>query len=392
VSPTRLGLVVNPIAGMGGPLGFKGTDGWTVADLVRAGGVARSSERAAQALALLAGVPTVKILTAQGFMGAAAVETAGRQSQIIHHPQGPATTSSDTIAAVRAMAAAGCQLILFAGGDGTARDVHRAIGEDVPVLGIPAGVKMQSAAFALSPMIAGRTAEAFLSGRITSTRASEVVDLDEDACRSGQIQVRLHGYLSVPNEPEAVQGMKVRSTSDDEMIEGIGRTLVDRLEPRVLYVIGPGITAKSVLRQLDLPGTLLGVDLMVDGQIVGSDLSATDLLARTEGREIRLVVSPIGGQGHIFGRGNQQLSPLLIRRAGKDGVIVVASPNKLASLRGRPLYLDTGDLDLDMTMAGWARVITGLDREVVYAAASSSGELAEGFVRHGSPSGHVHAG
>jgi predicted polyphosphate/ATP-dependent NAD kinase len=374
VSATRLGLVVNPIAGMGGPLGYKGTDGWTFADLVRAGGTARSSDRAAQALAMLPDAATVEILTAEGIMGAAAVEAAGRRPVIVYHLQGRETTSDDTIAAVRTLAAADCHLILFAGGDGTARDVHRAIGEDVPALGIPAGVKMQSAAFGLSPMIAGRTAAAYLSGRITSTCASEVVDLDEEAYRSGRIQVRLHGYLRVPNEPEAVQGMKVRSTGDDEMIVGIGRTLVDRLESGVYYVIGPGITAKSVLRELDLPATLLGVDLMVDGRIVGSDLSAADLLARTASGEIRLVVSPIGGQGHIFGRGNQQLSPLLIRRAGKDGVIVVASPNKLASLRGRPLFVDSGDRELDAGMAGWARVITGFDREVVYAIASSSAQ------------------
>jgi predicted polyphosphate/ATP-dependent NAD kinase len=369
VTDRTLGLVVNPIAGMGGPIGLKGTDGWSRVELERLGAIATSANRATQAMVQLERARPDEILCGAGPMGADAVNLAGLRPTIVHEPTDEETTSDDTVVVARAMVAAGCGLILFAGGDGTARDVHRAVGTRVPTLGIPAGVKIHSAAFAINPTVAGELAAAVLAGEVTSTREAEVVDLDEAAYRAGRISVRLFGYLRVPDRPESIQGSKVRSTGDEEAIASIGRAIAERMEPGVRYVVGPGTTAKAVLRAINLPFTLLGVDLVLDGDVIGTDLTAADILLRTDDAPTRLIVSPIGGQGHVFGRGNQQLSPQLIRRVGKVGLIVAASPRKLASMRGRPLFVDTGDAELDAELAGFVRVITGRDRETVYALA-----------------------
>jgi predicted polyphosphate/ATP-dependent NAD kinase len=363
----RIGLVVNPIAGMGGPIGLKGSDGWTGADLEGFGAVARSGDRAALAVARLSRLGQPDVMTAAGSMGEDAATAAGVRSSIAYRPSGPDTTSDDTRKAVRQFIGAGCDLVVFAGGDGTARDVFNEVGQTALVLGIPTGVKIHSAAFARSPIAAGDVAAAFLAGDVLGTRDAEVVDLDEEAYRQGIVIVRLFGYLKVPDRADSLQGSKVRSIGDDEDIEGIGLTIADRMEPGVWYVIGPGTTAKAALRALGLPSTLLGVDLVVDRRVVATDLSATALLAATAGKRTVLVVSPIGGQGHVFGRGNQQLSPGLIRRAGRGGLLIVASPRKLASMRGRPLFVDTGDRTLDRQLVGYVRVVAGRHREVVYA-------------------------
>lgn len=363
----RLGLVVNPIAGMGGPIGLKGSDGWTASGLAGLGAVARSGERAAMAIQQLRRLDGSEVLTAAGDMGEDAIVSAGLAPTIVYRPSRPETTSEDTRRAVRGLVREGCHLILFAGGDGTARDVFSEVGTDAVVLGIPTGVKIHSAAFARSPAAAGDVAAAFVAGDVHGTREAEVVDLDEAAYRQGVVSVRLFGYLRVPDRADSLQGSKVRSTGDDEDIDGIGRGIADGMEPGVRYVIGPGTTAKAALRALGLPYTLLGVDLVVDRRVVASDLSAAGLLAATAGRPTVLVVSPIGGQGYVFGRGNQQLSPELIRRAGRRGLVIVASPRKLASLRGRPLVVDTGDLVLDRQLAGYVRVVAGRRREIVYA-------------------------
>ncbi len=354
---------------MGGPIGLKGTDGWSRDDLERLGATATSTRRATETMARLARARPDEILCGAGPMGADAVNHAGLRPTIVHAPAGRETTSEDTVTAVRAMVAAGCGLILFAGGDGTARDVHRAVGMRVTTLGIPAGVKIHSAAFGINPTVAGDLAAAVLAGEVTSTSAAEVVDLDEVAYRAGHVSVRLFGYLRVPDRPASIQGSKVRSTGDEDAIAGIGHAIAERMEPGVRYLVGPGTTAKAVLRALNLPFTLLGIDLVLDGHVIGTDLTAADILSRVDHAPTRLIVSPIGGQGHVFGRGNQQLSPALIRRIGKGGLIVAASPRKLASMRGRPLFVDTGDRELDAELAGFVRVITGRDRETVYALA-----------------------
>lgn len=366
VAAAKVGLVVNPIAGMGGPIGLKGSDGWDREELERMGGEAHASARATLALLRLPGGVRMVVHCAAGAMGADAVRDAGLQPEVVYTPMGDETGPEDTVRACRALAAAGCGLILFSGGDGTARDVHRAIGQTVAALGIPAGVKIHSGAFAASPTVAGEVAATVMAGQTRTTLEAEVVDLDEAEYRAGRIAVRLFGYLAVPNRPASLQGSKVRSVGDEDAIAGIGRALADGLQPGADYLVGPGSTAKSVLRALDVPFTLLGVDLLRDGRSVVPDLSAAGIMACIDGGPIRMIVSPIGGQGYIFGRGNQPLSPEVIRRVGKDNLVVAATARKLASMHGRPLRVDTGDQELDQSFAGYIHVLTGRDHTTIY--------------------------
>ncbi|NIV40070.1 MAG: ATP-NAD kinase, partial [Anaerolineae bacterium] len=214
-------------------------------------------------------------------------------------------------------------LLLFAGGDGTARDVYHAVGEDIPVLGIPAGVKIHSAVFATNPSSAGELAASYLRGRVAALRAAEVMDVDEEAFREGIVSAKLYGYLKVPFRRRLVQSLKVASGPGERAsLEAIAYDVVDRMEDDCLYIIGPGTTTRAIASRLGLNKTLIGVDVVAGGELVASDVNESQLLDLVEGRSAKIVVTPIGGQGCILGRGNQQISPEVIKKVGRDNVIV----------------------------------------------------------------------
>jgi predicted polyphosphate/ATP-dependent NAD kinase len=368
-SPLRLGLIVNPIAGMGGAVALQGTDSpEALREALRRGAVPHASARAAVALETLLRTigERLALLAGAGEMGESAAERAGLAPlRIIGNTSGT-TTAADTRHAARAMRAEPVDLLLFAGGDGTARDICEAIGEDVAAIGIPAGVKMHSGVFAASPRAAGDLAARFLRERI-ALRPVEVMDIDEEAYRSGEISARLFGYLAVPFDRALVQGVKVgRVSSDARALAGIAAEVAERLRPGQVCVLGPGTTTRAIARRLGVAKTLLGVDVVRDGTLLRADADAAAVREAVAAYEALLVVSPIGGQGHIFGRGNQQLGPDVLRQIGRAGLLVVATLEKLASLHGRPLCADTGDADLDRAFAGYVRVITGYRCEAVY--------------------------
>ena len=422
----RVGLIVNPVAGVGGTVGLKGSDG---ADIVRralASGASREAPgRARVALSRLAHLRDhVAFVTCPGEMGAAEARACGLEPEVIALSGGaywgagraalpdgsPATSADDTMAAARALRERGVDLLLFAGGDGTARDVCRAVGDTVVCLGVPAGVKIHSAVYATTPGSAGELAALFLHDRPAAVRLreAEVMDLDEAAFRDGRVSARLFGYLTVPYERSLVQCAKAGGCAGDEGdLRAIAADVVNGMEPRVLYVLGPGTTTRAVAQALGLDKTLLGVDAVRDGRLVGADLSERRLLellgeraapsAGTVGAaaapsggapragtaaappseepaaRARIVVTVIGGQGYIFGRGNQQVSAEVIRRVGRDNVVVVASETKLLSLSGKPLLVDSGDPALDAAFAGYRQVVTGLGRRTIYRVAGASG-------------------
>jgi predicted polyphosphate/ATP-dependent NAD kinase len=276
-----------------------------------------------------------------------------------------ATTAADTERAAAAMVARGVGMILFAGGDGTARDLYGSIGETVPVIGIPAGVKMHSAAYATTPRAAGELAVRFLRDGLP-VRPVEVMDLDEEAYRREAVAPRLHGFLSMPFHRDLVQGVKSgRVNSDAAALEAIASEIEERLEPDRLYILGPGTTVRAIVRRLGLEKTLLGVDLLYNRRIIRADVGEQALLAAIQGRPVSAIVTPIGGQGHFLGRGNQQISPTVLRQIRREHIIVVATPQKLASLGGRPLHIDTGDSALDEALSGYVRVVTGYRTEAV---------------------------
>lgn len=306
-----VGLIINPIAGLGGSVGLKGTD-HVAQEALRRGAVPHAGERTCQALQALAqtAVP-FQVVTWPGAMGGDAAQSLGLPCRLLPGvPQGESTRGEDTQALAKPLAEEGVDLILFAGGDGTARDVYNALGLGTPVLGIPAGVKIHSPVFGRSPRDAGRLAALWLEQETGRTREEEVLDIDEELYRQGRINTRLYGYLTIPAQPGLTQSRKAPTPlSDAQAIRAIAFQVTDHMEPGVNYLIGAGTTTRGVMEVLGLPNTLIGVDLVRDGKLIASDLSGLDIPALLEGRPTKLVVTVTGGQGCLFGRGNQQLTP-----------------------------------------------------------------------------------
>jgi len=367
----KLGLIVNPIAGMGGRVGLKGTDGHHILEKARRlGALPHAPARAVKALKEISPkINELELLCCAGEMGENEARLCGFEPRVV----GPEdsglkqTGPEDTAAGARQMLQLGADLLLFAGGDGTARDICRAVGLNMPVLGIPAGVKIHSAVFAINPKSAGRLTLSYLRGTGTELKEAEVLDIDEDAFREGRLSANLFGYLMVPFESALLQGQKSGVVEDERAtLEAAAEHLVEMMEKDALYIVGPGTSTKPVMDKMGLSCTLLGVDVVRNGQLVAADANEKQLLELVADREARIVVTVIGGQGYIFGRGNQQIGPEIIKRVGKKNIIVVATKGKMASLEGRPLLVDTGEEEADELLRGYLKVITGYEEELVY--------------------------
>jgi len=363
IGRARIGLVVNPVAGMGGRVGLKGTDGARALARARSlGARPLSSARARRALGPLRELRgNFDILTISDVMGEDDVRAVGLKPTVIARADSDSTTSQDTINAAAAFEERGVGLILFAGGDGTARDIHGAVGERVPVLGIPSGVKMQSAVFATGPAAAGRLAARYASGNTNGVDLgrAEVVDIDEEARREDRLLVRLFGYAQVPIERNLMQSAKAAGRRSEEYtLRQLAAEIAEEMDPNTAYIFGPGTTTQFVLDHLGLEGTLLGIDVVRNGEIIARDANEADLLSLPgDGRE-KIILGVIGGQGFVLGRGNQQISADVIRRAGVENVEFIASMNKLTSLEGRGLLIDSGDVAIDAWFSGYVGVRT----------------------------------
>jgi len=342
---------------MGGSVALKGTDGDAYGIARSKGAVPLARGRALRALARLD--KSVRFITASGEMGSGALSDLGLDHQVVWETS-EESAAEDTRQACRRFMEEEAALIVFCGGDGTARDVLDAVGDRTPVLGIPSGVKMHSAVFANTPEEAGDAVMGFVNEE-ASTRLAEVMDVDEDAFRKGELRARLYGYMRVP-DIGGIQPSKgaVFGTSDEEQKEAIADFIVENMEPGVLYVLGPGTTTKAVADRMKQPKTLLGVDVYLDGKAVLSDASEADLLSFLKDRRIEVIVTPIGRQGFIFGRGNQQLSPKLVSTVGVENVLVIATPTKLAETPF--LRSDSGDAVLDRRLCGFRKVLIGYDQ------------------------------
>jgi predicted polyphosphate/ATP-dependent NAD kinase len=341
----RLGFVVNPIAGMGGRVGLKGTDG-KVEEARERGAEPRAPDRAARALAAIAArLDDAELVTWGDPMGAALAREAGYDPDVLGTPAGPETSAADTRAAVEAFVEAGVDVVCFVGGDGTAADVADALsGTDVPMLGVPAGVKVYSSVFAVSPEDAADVIATF-----ERTERREVIDIDEDAYREGSVDPGLRAVATVPVGEDLQSSKQTGSGNVESLAEGFA----SEADPEVTYVLGPGSTVGAIKAALGFEGSPLGVDVWRDGEVLATDASESELLDCLGERNV-IVVSPIGGQGFVFGRGNPQLSPAVIRRCDVE---IVASRTKLDDV-GR-LRVDTDDPELDADLRGWARVRVG---------------------------------
>jgi predicted polyphosphate/ATP-dependent NAD kinase len=361
-----MGLIVNPVAGLGGRVGLKGSDG---ADIQRRalelGAVPQALGRAIEAVERLRPVEDLEIVTYPGEMGEDAATACGFEPSVMGSIRPGQTTAADTQSAAREMLRRGVDLLLFAGGDGTARDVYEVIELNLPALGIPAGVKIHSAVYATNPRSAGDLAALYLQGRGVGLREAEVMDIDEEAFRQGALSARLYGYLRIPYRASLVQSQKVPSAGEGAALAAIAEDVVEKMEDDVLYVVGPGTTTRAIAGELGLEKTLLGVDVILNRELIARDANEAQLLALMAGKQVRIVVTPIGGQGYLFGRGNQQMSPRVIERVGKENVIVVSTPDKLHALGSQPLLVDTGDRAVDEMLGGYVMIVTGYNERAV---------------------------
>ncbi|MDF3196101.1 ATP-NAD kinase family protein [Pseudomonas sp. 1928-m] len=363
----HIGLIINPLAGLGGPAGFKGSDG--MAEQALALGVeAKSALRTQTALEVLLPLrERLEFVTFPGAMGADLLSEMGFAHRVVGElPAGP-SSAADTRQAVELLQDAGVALILFAGGDGTARDICAAAREGQPVLGIPAGVKIQSGVYAISPRAAGELTARLIEGGLVRLSSGEVRDIDESALREGRVTARWYGELTVPQEGGYVQQVKQGGVESEELVLiDLADWLQDSWESDVRYVFGPGSTLHGLAQNLGLQTTLLGVDVIENGQLLASDVTEAQLFELIDGHPARLLVTAIGGQGHIIGRGNQQVSPRVLRAIGLDNLRVVATKRKLGTLEGRPLLVDSGDVALDDAFPDVVRVWAGYKEELLY--------------------------
>jgi predicted polyphosphate/ATP-dependent NAD kinase len=354
----KLGLIVNPVAGMGGSVGLKGTDGGLYREALELGAEPVTPARTAAFLSHIKQWKEITLLVAPGEMGARHVEPLDIPYTVVGQT-GDETSGQDTRRIATQMVEYGAELLIFVGGDGTARDVYDAIDSRIPVVAVPAGVKVYSSVFALNPRAAAEMVDAYLND--SGVTEEEVLDIDEDAFREDRLASRHYGFLLVPQAPRYLQHGKVASTMSQSVEENkreIAAWIVEEMGPETLYLLGPGTTVKAITDEMGLAKTLLGVDAVYDQRLVGRDLnerSILDLLGRYEKRVI--VVTPLGGNGFIFGRGNKQFTPRVIRQVGADNVRVVATQQKLRSLDC--LRVDTGDVEVDAMLSGWTRVTVG---------------------------------
>ncbi len=365
-----LGLIVNPIAGMGGRVGLKGTDGEeALREAIARGAEPWAPGRASATLSELVKAPgireKVRWATWSGGMGEDLLRPLAFDYGVLGSSGRGWTTAEDTKRAAERMVEAGVELLVFAGGDGTAVDIVEVVDMRLPILGIPSGVKMFSGVFASTPQAAARLIHRFVEGEAGTVEA-EVMDVDEEAYRAGRLSIVLKGYAKTPYEAGLILSGKMATALDEEASkEAVASRVVEEMRGGATYILGPGSTVAKVAELLGLEKTLLGVDVVRDGRMMVKDAGERELIRVLEEAdgEAYIILSPIGGQGSLLGRGNQQISPEVIRRVGLDRILIVATPHKMARLRR--LTVDTGDPELDGQLRGYRRVIVGYHEERV---------------------------
>ncbi|EDM68469.1 hypothetical protein PE36_03556 [Moritella sp. PE36] len=370
VKPFKLGIIVNPVAGVGGTVALKGSDN-VAQQALSLGAIPQANNRMLQALGQFSDLAQrFTVVTAGGEMGERCSLELGFDVAVAYRPESDITTEQDTYAAVAALLAQDIDLLLFAGGDGTARNICATINDTVPVLGVPAGCKIHSGVYGVTPKAAGCVVRRLILGELVTLADADVMDIDEVAFRQGKVKAKRYGEMMVPSDLRYVQSVKMGGIESDELVlTDIAADVIADMEDEY-YIMGSGSTVAFTMAELGLDNTLLGVDVVHQHALIASDQTAAQLIALTQDKPCKLVITLIGGQGHIFGRGNQQLSPQLIKQIGKENIIVLATKTKLSALAGRPLIVDTGDVELDQALSGFIRVTTGYRDYIMYRVAN----------------------
>jgi predicted polyphosphate/ATP-dependent NAD kinase len=390
----KLGLVINPIAGVGGSVALKGSDN-VVKQALALGAELKANARTQTALqVLLPYKDKITIYTVNNQMGEHVAKTLGFNVELVYQTSTDNTQATDTEQAIEALLSKQVDIILFAGGDGTARNIAKVVSlnaennslAQVPVLGIPAGCKIHSGVYAITPTAAGRVVELMVSKQLVTLTEGDVMDIDESLFRQGIVKAKRFGEMQIPSELRYMQAVKSGGKESNELVlQDISEDIISQMREKDedLFIIGSGSTTDFLMQELGLDNTLLGVDLVKNQMLVASDLTEKQLwqhlmLAKQSNKNpqnIKLVITLIGGQGHIFGRGNQQLSPRIIRfileqKGGKENIIIIATKTKLIELDNKPLISDTGDNDLDQLISGFVPITTGYKDQVLYPVSS----------------------
>jgi len=359
----KIGFLINPIAGLGGKVGLKGTDNAS-REAFAMGATPIASVRAVQFLKRLKELELtrkINLITCPSVMGYDAVKSAGLTAEILPLSIGSETSAEDTKLAVRLMMEKDVDFLVFVGGDGTARDIFDALnGKVTAVLGVPSGVKMYSGIFAASVKEAADLLQASINGE-AQIIDFEIVDANEEAIRSDKFSTRLYGFLKGPYMPARILGSKEISPETLDELENqraIAKFVVEEMKLGGTYILGPGTTIKCVADLLGIEKTLLGVDIYRGGKVI-KDVNEDKILGTiTDWNNTWLIVSPIGRQGMLLGRGNQQISPEILREIGKEHVIVAATRGKIQGIEGTILRVDTGDSKVDEMLRGYIKVVT----------------------------------
>jgi len=362
MSQLKLGFLVNPIAGMGGRVGLKGTNGVTK-NALALGAKPVAPVKAVEFLERLKElelVASIDLITCPRVMGGDEVRSAGLKAQVLPMPLKKETTAEDTKAAVKHMVASKVDLIVFVGGDGTARDILDALRDLTSplVLGVPSGVKMYSGIFAASARDAADIVQASMA-KEAQTMDFEIMDVDEEAVRRDRLSVRLYGFLQGPFVPMRLLGSKQVSpeTLDEQGNQiAVARFIVEDMDPKASYILGPGTTVKCIADLLGVEKTVLGVDIYRNKKVMKDANEKRILDEIKDWKNTWIVLSPIGRQGMLLGRGNQQISPEVIKKVGKERIIVAATKSKIQGIEGGVLRVDTGEAEVDAMLRGYIKV------------------------------------
>ncbi len=371
-----IGLIINPIAGMGGAVGLKGTDGVEILEKAKKlNAKPNAHNRCKEFLENLAPLnKKIKIITCPGDMG----ENVVSKTEFVYEPiDSPVlrnrvkifeTTRMQTMEAATYLKGYDeVKIIVFVGGDGTARDILEAVDQEIPCLGIPAGVKIYSSVFANNPKLAADIIIQFLWDELP-LREAEVLDIDEEQFRNGKLVSSLYGYLNIPFEPNYTQHSKMATpNSYDELNnqERVAKRIIAEFVEDTYYLLGPGTTIKAITDMLNQEKSLLGVDLLLNKKIIGLDLNEAQILERIEDKNVKIVITPIGRQGFLFGRGNLQISDKVLKKVGPENIIVVATRYKFENLAGKKMRIDTRNPEFDYEMRGEYKVLIDYEEEKI---------------------------
>lgn len=387
----KLGLIINPVAGVGGSVALKGSDDMAMHALAL-GAEPKANARAQTALeVLLPYQDEITVYTVNDLMGEQTAKSLGFPVNLVYETEHENTKADDTEQAVAALLAKQVDIILFAGGDGTARNIAKIVTEhaadsnqaQIPVLGIPAGCKIHSGVYAITPIAAGRVVELMVTKQLVTLTTGDIMDIDESLFREGVVKAKRFGEMQIPSELRYVQAVKSGGKESDELVlQDISEDVMDNMseESESLFIVGSGSTTAFLMEELNLENTLLGVDLVQNNDLIANDVTEAQLWqqlmqAEQNKQRVHLIITLIGGQGHLFGRGNQQLSPRIInhiieQQGGKENITIIATKTKLTALENRPLISDTGDVNLDQKLSGFMPVTTGYRDQVLYPVAS----------------------